>query len=154
MAFKSIGLSDDLHAYLVAHNGPADALVNELVAETREVFGHTANFQIAPEQSPFLTFFVRLLGVRDAVEVGTFTGLSSLAIARGLPADGRLLCLDVSEEWTSVARRAWKKAGVDGRIELRIAPAADTLRGLPLEPQFDFAFIDADKKGYATYWDE
>jgi caffeoyl-CoA O-methyltransferase len=154
MAFKSIGLNDDLHAYLVAHNGPADPLVAELVAETRQVFAHTANFQIAPEQSPFLTFFVRLLGVRDAVEVGTFTGLSSLSIARGLPADGRLLCLDVSDEFTTLARRYWQRAGVADRIELRLAPAAQTLASLPREPMFDFAFIDADKTGYATYWAE
>jgi caffeoyl-CoA O-methyltransferase len=154
MAFKSIGLSDDLHAYLVAHNGPVDPLISELIEQTRTVFAHTANFQIAPEQSPFLTFIVRLLGVRDAVEVGTFTGLSSLSIARGLPADGHLLCLDVSEEFTAVARRYWERAGVADRIELRLAPAAKTLASLPLEPQFDFAFIDADKTGYPTYWAE
>src|SRR5262249_55023139 len=146
--------SDDLHAYLVAHNGPADPLVAELVAETRQVFGYTANFQIAPEQSPFLTFLVRLLGARDAVEVGTFTGLSSLSIARGLPADGHLLCLDVSEEFTAMARRYWDRAGVADRVELRLAPAAQTLASLPHRGQFDFAFIDADKTGYATYWAE
>jgi caffeoyl-CoA O-methyltransferase len=154
MAFKSIGLSDDLHAYLVAHNGPADPLVADLIAETQRVFGYTANFQIAPEQSPFLTFFVRLLGVRDAVEVGTFTGLSSLSIARGLPPGGHLLCLDVSAEFTALARQYWEKAGVADRVELRLAPAAETLAGLDNEPQFDFAFIDADKTGYPTYWAE
>jgi caffeoyl-CoA O-methyltransferase len=154
MAFKSIGLSDDLHAYVVAHNGPTDPLTAELIERTRSVFAHTANFQIAPEQSPFLTFLVRLLGVRDAVEVGTFTGLSSLSIARGLPADGHLLCLDVSEEFTAVAREFWQRAGVADRIELRLAPAAKTLSDLPAEPRFDFAFIDADKTGYPTYWAE
>jgi caffeoyl-CoA O-methyltransferase len=154
MAFKSIGLSDDLHAYLVAHNGPADPLVAELIAETHREFGYTATFQIAPEQSPFLTFFVRLLGVRDAVEVGTFTGLSSLSIARGLAPGGHLLCLDVSEEFTAVARRYWERAGVADRIELRLAPAAETLASLPPEQRFDFAFIDADKTGYPTYWAE
>ena len=127
MAFKSIGLSDDLHAYLVAHNGPADPLVADLIADTHREFGYTANFQIAPEQSPFLTFFVRLLGVRNAVEVGTFTGLSSLSIARGLVPGGHLLCLDVSEEFTAVARRYWERAGVADRVELRLAPAAQTL---------------------------
>jgi caffeoyl-CoA O-methyltransferase len=86
--------------------------------------------------------------------VGTFTGLSALAIARGLPPDGKLLCLDVHEEWTAVARRAWARAGVAGRIELRIAPAAESLRALPEGPQFDFAFIDADKRGYPVYWEE
>src|SRR5262249_6390389 len=142
MAFKSIGLSNDLHAYLVAHNGPHDPLVAELVAETQQVFGYTANFQIAPEQSPFLTFFVRLLGAREAGEVGTFPGLSSLSIARGLPADGHLLCLDVSEEFTAMAQRYWARAGVADRIELRLAPATQTLASLPDKPQFDFAFID------------
>jgi caffeoyl-CoA O-methyltransferase len=145
MAFKSIGLSDDLHAYLVAHNGPADPLVAELIAETHREFGYTATF---------LTFFVRLLGVRDAVEVGTFTGLSSLSIARGLAPGGHLLCLDVSEEFTAVARRYWERAGVADRIELRLAPAAETLASLPPEQRFDFAFIDADKTGYPTYWAE
>jgi len=154
MAFKSIGLSDDLHAYLVAHNGPADPLVAELIAETHREFGYTATFQIAPEQSPFLTFFVRLLGVRNAVEVGTFTGLSSLSIARGLAPGGHLLCLDVSEEFTAVARRYWERAGVADRVELRLAPAAETLAALEKTPRFDFAFIDADKTGYPTYWAE
>jgi caffeoyl-CoA O-methyltransferase len=154
MAFKSIGLSDDLHAYLVAHNGPSDPLVADLIEQTRSTFGYTANFQIAPEQSPFLTFFVRLLGVKDAVEVGTFTGLSSLSIARGLADGGRLLCLDVSEEFTGLARQYWQKAGVADRIDLRLAPAAETLAGLATRPQFDFAFIDADKTGYPTYWAE
>ena len=87
--------------------------------------------QIAPEQGAFLTLLTRLIGARSAVEVGTFTGYSSLCIARGLPADGQLLCCDVSEEWTAIARRAWDEAGVADRIELRIAPGADTLRALP-----------------------
>jgi caffeoyl-CoA O-methyltransferase len=154
VSFKSIGLSDELHSYLVAHNGPADPLVAELVTETRASFPGNANFQIAPEQGPLLTFLTRLLGVRSALEVGTFTGLSSLSIARGLPADGRLLCCDVSEEFTAIARRYWDKAGVADRIELRLGPAAATLAALPTEPQFDLAFIDADKTGYPTYWAE
>jgi caffeoyl-CoA O-methyltransferase len=152
VSFKSIGLSDELHSYLVAHNGPVDPLVADLVAETRANFPGNANFQIAPEQGPFLTFLTRLLGVRSALEVGTFTGLSSLSIARGLPDDGRLLCFDVSEEFTALARRYWDKAGVADRIELRLGPAAATLAELPDEPAFDLAFIDADKTGYPTYW--
>jgi len=154
MSFKSIGLSDELHAYLVAHNPPADPLIAELTAETRQSLPGQANMQIAPEQAPFLTFLTRLLGVRYAVEVGTFTGLSSIAIARGLPADGRLLCCDVSEEFTSIARRYWQRAGLAERIELRLGPAADTLAALPKEPHIDLAFIDADKTGYPTYWNE
>jgi len=150
---KFTALDDALYGYLLAHRSPDDDVVRELREETAKL-GDWAVMQIAPDQATFLRLLVAATGARRAVEVGTFTGLSSLAVARGLPADGRLLCLDVSEEWTAIARGAWKKAGVDGKIELRIAPAADTLRGLPLEPQFDFAFIDADKKSYEVYWDE
>jgi caffeoyl-CoA O-methyltransferase len=96
----------------------------------------------------------RLLGARRAVEVGTFTGYSSLCIARGLADGGTLLCCDVSEEWTAIGRRAWERAGVADRIELRIAPALDTLRALPAEPVIDLVFIDADKPNYSAYWDE
>jgi caffeoyl-CoA O-methyltransferase len=110
--------------------------------------------QIGPDQGQLLTLFARLVGARRAVEVGTFTGYSSLCIARGLAAGGTLLCCDVSEEWTVLARRAWERAGLAGRIELRIAPALDTLRSLPPEPTIDLAFIDADKGGYWDYWDQ
>ena len=150
---KFTALDDALYGYLLAHRSPDDDVVRELREETAKL-GDWAVMQIAPDQATFLRLLVAATGARRAVEVGTFTGLSALAVARGLPADGRLLCLDVSEEWTKVARAAWKKAGVDGKIELRIGPAADTLRGLPLEPQFDFAFIDADKRSYEVYWDE
>ena len=150
---KFTALDEPLYAYLLAHRSPDDHVVRELREETARL-GDWAVMQIAPDQATFLRLLVAATGARRAVEVGTFTGLSALAVARGLPADGRLLCLDVSEEWTKVARAAWKKAGVDGKIDLRIGPAADTLRGLPLEPQFDFAFIDADKKSYEVYWDE
>ncbi len=154
MSFKSIGLSDELHQYLLAHNPPRDPVVAELVARTHELFANVASFQIAPEQAPFLTFLTRTLGVRRAVEVGTFTGLSALSIARGLPAQGRLTCFDMSTEFTTIAREYWARAGVDDRIELRIGPAAQTLAGLPEEPHLDLAFIDADKLGYPVYWDE
>jgi len=150
---KFTALDDALYGYLLAHRSPDDDVVRELREETAKL-GDWAVMQIAPDQATFLRLLVAATGARRAVEVGTFTGLSALAVARGLPADGRLLCLDVSEEWTKVARAAWKKAGVDGKIDLRIGPAADTLRGLPLEPQFDFAFIDADKRSYEVYWDE
>jgi caffeoyl-CoA O-methyltransferase len=153
MSFKSIGLSDELQAYLLAHNGPSDPLITDLLAETRQSLPDVANLSIAPEQAPFLTFLTRLTGARSAVEVGTFTGLSSIAIARGLPADGRLICCDVSEEFTSIARRYWQRAGLADRIELRLGPAADTLAALPDEPHLDLAFIDADKIGYPTYWE-
>ena len=107
--------------------------------------------QISPHQGAFMAMLVSLMGAREAVEVGTFTGYSALAVARALPADGRLLCLDVSEEWTSIGRRYWDEAGVGDKIELRLGPGLDTLRTLPLEERFDVAFIDADKPAYLDY---
>jgi caffeoyl-CoA O-methyltransferase len=150
---KSFALSPEIHAYLVAHGTPPDALQRELIAETKAL-GGISLMQIAPEQGAFLTLITRLLGARRAIEVGTFTGYSSLCIARGLPRDGQLLCCDVSEEWTSIAKRFWERAGVADRIELRIGPAARTLRSLPKDPVLDLAFIDADKGGYAVYYEE
>ena len=150
---KFTALDDALYEYLVAHRSPDDEVVRELREQTARLGPH-AVMQIAPDQATLLRILVAAIGARRAIEVGTFTGFSALAIARGLPKDGRLLCLDVSEEWTRVARRAWARAGLDGRIELRIGPAAESLRALPDEPTFDFAFIDADKKGYPVYWEE
>ncbi|MFD6612706.1 O-methyltransferase [Micromonospora chalcea] len=154
MTTKPLPLTPELHDYLVAHGSAPDEIVRELAAETRAALPAEAVMQVAPEQAAFLTFLTRLLGVRQAVEVGTFTGLSSLAIARGLAEGGRLTCFDISEEYTGVARRYWERAGVQDRIELRIGPAAETLRELPRERYLDFAFIDADKVGYPIYWDE
>jgi caffeoyl-CoA O-methyltransferase len=150
---KSLGVSPDLHAYLVAHGSPPDDVLCALIEETREL-GGISMMQIAPEQGAFLTWLTRTLGVKRAIEIGTFTGYSSICLARGLPPEGSLLCLDVSEEWTGVARRHWERAGLTDRIELRIGPAAESLRALPAEPTFDLAFIDADKGGYATYFEE
>lgn len=154
MSTKPLPLTPELHAYLVAHGSAPDEIVRELAEETRAALPAQANMQVAPEQAAFLTFLTRLLGVRQAVEVGTFTGLSSLAIARGLADGGRLTCFDISEEYTGIARRYWARAGVDDRIGLRIGPAGETLRELPRERYLDFAFIDADKVGYPVYWDE
>ncbi|MCW3838791.1 O-methyltransferase [Micromonospora yasonensis] len=154
MSTKPLPLTPELHAYLVAHGSTPDEVVRELAEETRAALPAQAEMQVAPEQAAFLTFLTRLLGVRQAVEVGTFTGLSSLAIARGLTEGGRLTCFDISEEYTGIARRYWARAGVQDRIELRIGPAAETLRELPRERYLDFAFIDADKVGYPIYWDE
>jgi caffeoyl-CoA O-methyltransferase len=109
--------------------------------------------QIGDDQGQLLTMLTRLVGARRAVEVGTFTGYSSLCIARG-PADGQLLCCDVSEEWTRIAVRAWQQAGLADRIELRLAPALETLRALPAGAELDLVFIDADKPNYGGYWDE
>lgn len=150
---KYTALDDSLYDYLVAHRTPGDAVVDELREETLRL-GGSAVMQIAPDQATLLRILVSAIGARWAVEVGTFTGLSALAIARGLRPDGRLFCFDVSEEWTAIGRRYWEKAGVADRIELRIGPAAAALRALPEEPWLDFAFIDADKGGYPVYWDE
>lgn len=109
--------------------------------------------QIGPEQGTFMTLLAKLVGAARAVEVGTFTGYSAICVARGLAEGGRLLCCDISEEWTSVAREYWKRAGLADRIELRLGPAARTLRELPDDTTFDFAFIDADKTSYVEYWD-
>jgi caffeoyl-CoA O-methyltransferase len=109
---------------------------------------------VTEEQAPLLAFLVRLIGARQVVEVGTFTGLSGLSLATALPADGRLITCDVSEEWTEVAREAWARAGVAERVDLRIAPAIRTLGGLPDGLWIDLAFIDADKGFYIDYWEE
>src|SRR5688500_14023635 len=139
MSVKSLPLTDELHEYLVAHGAPPDEVVRELVVETRAALPAESQMQVAPEQAALLTFLTRLVGARQAVEVGTFTGLSSLAIARGLADGGRLTCFDISEEYTSVARRYWARAGVDDRIELRIGPAAEGLHDLPHERYLAFA---------------
>lgn len=154
MTRQRLALTDELHTYLVAHGSPPDRVARELIAETVAALPVDSRMQIAPEQAGLLTFLTRLVNARQAVEVGTFTGLSALSIARGLPDDGRLTCFDISEEYTAVARRYWARAGVSDRIELRIGPAAETIRSLPTEPHLDLAFIDADKTGYPVYWAE
>jgi caffeoyl-CoA O-methyltransferase len=154
MSSRTGELSPQLHAYLLAHSAPADPVLRELADETARRFPSAAVMQIGAEQGTFMTLLTRIAGVTDAVEVGTFTGYSSICLARGLADGGRLLCCDVSEEWTSIARQYWQRAGVADRIELRIGPALDTLRALPAGPSLDLAFIDADKPGYIGYWDE
>lgn len=110
--------------------------------------------QIGPEQGTFMTLLTQLTSAGQALEIGTFTGYSSICIARGLTTDGRLTCCDVSEEWTSVARKYWELAGVADQIRLELRPAVQTLRAMPIGERFDLAFIDADKTGYVSYWDE
>jgi len=146
-------LTPALHEYLVAHGAQPDAVQQALIEATAQL-GPIARMQIAPEQGAFMTWLARSLGAKRVVEVGVFTGYSTLCLARGLPDDGRVLALDVNAEWTALGRRHWEKAGVAHKIELRLAPARDTLRALPLEPSFDLAFIDADKTGYAGYVEE
>ena len=151
---KNDWLDPDVGAYVAAHTTQPDDVQRRLIAETAERTGRAAGMQIAADQGVVLSLFVGVTAARNVVEVGTFTGYSSLTMARALPAGGRLLCCDVSEEWTSIARRYWAEAGVDDRITLRVAPAIETLRALPVDDPIDLAFIDADKGGYAAYYDE
>ncbi|MCF2527994.1 O-methyltransferase [Yinghuangia soli] len=149
---KTVAITDDLYSYILDHSTPPDEVQQDLIEQTHAL-GRTATMQIPPEQGTLLTLLTRLVAPRFAVEIGTFTGYSALAIARGLPDGGRLLCCDVSEEWTNVARQAWLKAGVTDRIELRIGPALETLDALPSHPHIDLAFVDANKDGYVAYWE-
>lgn len=149
---KDFHLSSAVHEYLVAHGSEPDAVQRELIEETAKL-GGISIMQVAPEQGAFMTLFTRVLGARSAIEVGTFTGYSALCVALGLPDDGELLCCDVSEEWASVGRPFWEKAGVAHKIDLRIAPALETLQSLPEEPTTDLAFIDADKPSYIDYFE-
>lgn len=149
---RSFGLSDELSAYVVDHSTPADVVRQSLI-EATAALGRASGMQIGPEQGEFLSILVSLIQPRLAVEVGTFTGYSALSIASALPADGRLLCCDVSEEWTAIARDHWAEAGVADRIDLAIAPAIETLNGLDESTVIDFAFIDADKGGYVDYYE-
>jgi caffeoyl-CoA O-methyltransferase len=139
--------------YALEHSSGPDEVQLELQHVTAEQTGKAAGMQIGDDQAVLLEILARATGARRALEIGTFTGYSSLALARGMGPDGRLLCLDISEEWTAIARAHWEKAGVADRIELRIGPALDTLRDLP-PVLFDLAFVDADKSGYGDYYDE
>ncbi|HSE07078.1 MAG TPA: class I SAM-dependent methyltransferase [Nocardioidaceae bacterium] len=154
MTNKTIGISDELHEYVVEVGAREPELLARLREETAAM--PQARMQIAPEEGAFLAMLAELVGARRCIEVGTFTGYSSIAVARALPEDGRLVCCDVSKEWTDVARRYWTEAGVAEKIDLRIAPAAETLDALleaGEEGTYDFAFVDADKTGYDAYYD-
>ncbi len=153
MAGKFVPLDEELHAYVASHRSERDPLLAGLAEETSRL-GRAAAMQVSPEQGAFLSILVRAIGARRALEVGTFTGYSAISIARGLPEDGRLLCCDVSEAWSAIARSAFVRAGLEDRIELRVAPALDTLRSLPAGETFDFAFVDADKTSYRAYHEE
>lgn len=146
-------INADVAEYIVGHTTPPDEVLKELAEETLTATGDSAGMQISPEQGTFLTMITQISGARNVVEIGTFTGYSSICIARGLAADGRLTCFDVSDEWTSIARKYWEKAGVAGLIELRLGPAAETLQRFPVRPEVDLAFIDADKAGYPVYYE-
>jgi caffeoyl-CoA O-methyltransferase len=157
MTPRSFLLTPELAEHVRASSEPLDPVAADLVAETAALAERgeaPATFQIAVEQGVLMQLLTRALGVRRALEIGTFTGYSALCIARGLPEDGSLLCLDRSAEWTSVARRYWERAGVADRVELRLGEALDTLRALPADPVLDLAFVDADKTGYPAYVEE
>jgi predicted O-methyltransferase YrrM len=151
---RNIQLTDTLYEYLVAHSVREPRVLKELREETAGL--PMAGMQIGPDQGQFMALLAKLTGARRCIEVGVFTGYSSLSVALALPPDGKIIACDVSEEWTAIARRYWKKAGVESKIELRLAPAVETLDGLIAAGEtgrFDFAFIDADKGGYLSYYE-
>ncbi|MGH2456304.1 MAG: class I SAM-dependent methyltransferase [Candidatus Limnocylindria bacterium] len=154
MSNRSIGLSAELHAYLVDHGVREHPVLARLREETARM--HNAAMQIAPEEGAFLSLLVQVTNARRVLEVGTFTGYSSTAMALALPPDGRIVCCDVSREWTDVARRAWTDAGVADRVDLRLGPAVETLAALLAAGEagsFDLAFIDANKSDYDAYYE-
>jgi caffeoyl-CoA O-methyltransferase len=141
-------------AYAEARSTPPDAAQAALREATLERAGRSAGMQIGHDQAVFMEILARAMGARHAIEIGTFTGYSALAVVRGMGPEGRLLCLDVSEEWTSIAREHWALAGVAEQIELRLGPAIDSLRALGDVAPFDLAFVDADKESYLEYFEE
>jgi len=150
---RRYAMSERIEDYVLAH-APESEAARRLRAETAKL--PQAGMQIGADQAAFLALLVRSTGAKRCLEIGTFTGYSALAIAAALPADGRLVCCDISEEWTAIARRHWSSAGVSGRIDLRIGPALDTLKNLLARGEagrYDFAFIDADKSGYDAYYE-
>jgi predicted O-methyltransferase YrrM len=152
MANTSIGLPADLHAYLLRYGVREPDILRRLRAETAGLPQH--GMQIAPEQGALMALLVRLSGAKRAIELGTFTGYSSLAVMLAMPTDGTIVCCDISADWTSVARRYWSEAGVADRVDLRLAPALETLDALLASGAggtFDFAFIDANKRDYPDY---
>jgi caffeoyl-CoA O-methyltransferase len=154
MTPRSFLLSQELSDYVRSSSEHPDEVAAELIAETAAMAERgevSPTMQIAPEQGALMRLLTTALGARTAIEIGTFTGFSALCVARGLPADGSLLCLDVDPRTTAIARRYWERAGVSHRIELRLGDAHETLRALPLAETFDLAFIDADKTGYPLY---
>nr|WP_298683606.1 class I SAM-dependent methyltransferase [uncultured Dongia sp.] len=150
---KQLQVTERLYNYILEFGFRDDPLLQELRAETAKL--PASMMQISPEQGQFMALLAQLMGVKKAIEIGTFTGYSSLSVARALPADGRLICCDVSEDYTAVARRYWAKAGVAGKIDLRLAPALETLAALKKTDaaSFDMAFIDADKTNYQNYYE-
>ena len=154
MSNRTLAIDDRIYNYLLSASLREPAVLKRLREETAG--NPHSNMQIAPEQGQFMALLVELLGVKRALEIGTFTGYSALSVALAMPEGGRILCCDISDEWAAIARRYWKEAGVENKIELRLAPALETLDGLLETDQtarFDFAFIDADKENYEAYYE-
>jgi caffeoyl-CoA O-methyltransferase len=153
MARRSLDLDDRLYDYLLKTGVRESELLKELRAETSKP--SSAGMQIGPDQGAFMHLLAGVIGAKRALEIGTFTGYSSLCVASALPADGKLICCDVSEEFTSIARNYWRRAGLESKIELRLGPAVATLDALiaAKAPEFDFVFIDADKTNYSNYYE-
>lgn len=151
MARNTIQVSEELVAYMRSQSTPLDDLALRLQEETAAL-GDISRMQIAADEGLLLKMLVQIAKAKRVLEIGTFTGFSALMMARG--GAERVVCLDVSEEWTAIARRYWREAGLDEVIELRLGPAAATLRDMPASERFDFAFIDADKPSYPLYFEE
>lgn len=154
MSHRTIPIDERLHGYLLEHSLRESDVKRRLREVTASL--EWSRMQIAPEQGQLMALLVELIGARRIIEIGTFTGYSALCMAEAMPADGTLICCDLNEDWTSLARGFWREAGVEERIDLRLAPALDTLDALLAqggEGQFDMAFIDADKANYTLYFD-
>jgi predicted O-methyltransferase YrrM len=149
MAGRAPFLPEKIARYILEHSVREPEVLRELRAATASVPG--SGMQIGADQGQFMQLLVQLIGARNCLEIGTYTGYSALAVALALPEDGRIVCCDISEEWTAIARRFWKKAGVEHKISLKLAPALETLK--TLQGPFDFVFIDADKGNYDNYYE-
>src|SRR5438874_11350685 len=153
MRSKYTELNPELYEYILAHGARQDELLAEVERET-EALGGIAMMQIGPDEGALLALLARTVDTRFAVEVGTFTGYSAICVGRALPEGGRLLCCEISEDWAATAQANLERAGLTDRVEIRVAPAIETLRALPADPPVDFAFVDADKPGYSDYYEE
>lgn len=155
MSNKSLQLSENLYKYLLAHSLREPDILRELREETAK--DRMSVMQIAPEQGQFMAFLIKMLGVKNMIEIGVYTGYSSLCCAMALPTDGKLVACDINTAWTDIAKAYWQRAGVADRIQLRLAPALDTLDELIAAGEsglYDFVFIDADKENYSLYYEK
>ena len=153
MGLKYLALNDSLYRYVCRHRSDANDPILRALRKETEALGDISRMQISEEQGAFMQLLVAAIDARSIIEVGTFTGYSSLCMARALPANGKLICVDASKEWTDIARKYWKKAGVDRKIELRLGSAIPILQKLERKLMFDLAFIDAEKTEYDAYYE-